>query len=223
MFGLAHLIVEARLKFMLLEKRPGEALPQSIARPWEWYTDPGFNGFISVNFECPKPPVQKRCKFVVSFRGMLFRKSAEKLEPFALYESRSVNFKTGEFFTYEVSGDGRREINLYQTTTKPLPYHPFTTASIESHFDAFKLYDDVNKDIDINIICFVNMANDKPVRGLKFTGLNTTLTGFITTSFTLEDLQYYGSPMWKRVHGFVVRCGVYEHDHLDEVGGTCFV
>jgi len=169
-FGFNYQIVESTLRGCLMKYALfGDAMPKWATDGWEWHSDPGFNNSITKKTKISNSdiPLHEKCDQEVSFSGMTFKEDAKDLKPNTLYRSTTLNFKLGEFFTYE-NREGKRSVNYYQCTTKSLPNHPVTINTLESVFKGLQLFEVQNKDVVVNVIYFVD-GGEISVRGSKFT------------------------------------------------------
>lgn len=182
-YGFAFQVVEAVLQCALRNLPSGEALHEGAQRDqWEWHRDPRHDKALThdtIITDVNKIPLHQMCDRVARFSGTTFRRCASTLVEGVLYVSTMHNFKVGEFFTYD-SGDASkgmsRSINYYQASSTPLPDHPFAVAALIDVFKSLRLFDSVNKDIKLNIVCLVDSSRSMTgIKGCRFTATKADL------------------------------------------------
>ena len=181
--GFDFQVVEAVLQCALRNLPSGEALHEGAQRDqWEWHRDPPHGKALShdtIITEVSEIPLHRMCDRVARFSGTTFRRCASTLAEGILYVSTVHNFKVGEFFTYDPGDASKgicRSINYYQASSIPLPSHPFAVAALIDVFNSLRLFESVNKDIKLNIICLVDSSQSMTgIKGCRFTATKADL------------------------------------------------
>jgi hypothetical protein len=150
----------------------------SLPRPyedWEWHQDPGYTKALSYQTKLSSDQIpflrDVPRKRLVRYKRQYCTIDARNLVTGVIYKSDVVNGVLGGFFFLSTKMIGRiekRYINYIQTTSKRLPDHSFSIRTIQKIMDGHNLFDEANKNVEINLVCLVDRSNAN-VKGCKFT------------------------------------------------------
>jgi len=149
-----------------------------------------------------------------NFRGALLFRSASTLKDKVIYKTRTHNFRVCEFLTVD---EEKKTVNLYQSTSVDLKYHPFNVTTFRKFLRGLSLVGEnaEAKDFKINLICIIPTFEETN-SGILFAknDENGNKQFLSVQSLCAQDPELTG-----RLNGYVVRASSFKNMTRFSFGG----